>query len=92
MNIDTYPTAWKVSKYGVLSSLYFRAFTGKYGPEKTQYLETIHTNCYIILGDLNTESNKRAVGEFMKVCLLKKLDKDCRRTLINLWSDTQQKT
>ena len=34
MNIDTYPTAWKVSKYGVLSGLYFRAFTGKYGLEK----------------------------------------------------------
>ena len=36
-------TAWKVSKYGVFSGPYFPAFspnTGKYGPEKTPYLET----------------------------------------------------
>ena len=36
-------TAWKVSKYGVFSGPYFAAFwsnTGKYGPEKTQYLDT----------------------------------------------------
>ena len=35
-------TAWKVSKYGVFSGLYFHAFalnTGKYGQEKTPYLE-----------------------------------------------------
>ena len=36
-------TAWKVSKYGVFSGPYFPAFglnTGKYGVEKTPYLET----------------------------------------------------
>ena len=36
-------TAWKVSKYGVLSGPYFSAFglnTGKYGPEITPYFET----------------------------------------------------
>ena len=38
-------TAWKVSKYGVISGLYFPAFelnTGKYGPEITPYLDTFH--------------------------------------------------
>ena len=36
-------TAWKVSKYGVFSGPYFPVFspnTGKYGPEKTSYLDT----------------------------------------------------
>ena len=35
--------AWKVSKYGVFSGLYFPVFglnTGKYGPENTPYLDT----------------------------------------------------
>ena len=52
-------TAWKVSKYGGFSGPYFAAFglnteryelspvfspnTGKYGPEKTPYLDTFHT-------------------------------------------------
>ena len=34
-----------MSKYGVFSSLYFPVFeldAGKYGPEKTLYLETFH--------------------------------------------------
>ena len=38
-----YNTAWKVSKYGVFSGLYFPVFspnTGKYGQEKTPYLGT----------------------------------------------------
>ena len=38
-------TAWKVSKYGVFSGLYFPVFrlnTGKYGPEKTPYLGTFY--------------------------------------------------
>ena len=38
-------SAWKVSKYGVLSGPYFPVFglnTGKYGPEKTSYLNTFH--------------------------------------------------
>ena len=37
--------AWKVSKYGVISGLYFPVFssnTGKYGPEITPYLDTFH--------------------------------------------------
>ena len=39
-------TAWKVSKYGVFSGPYFPVFglnTGKYGPEKTPYLDTFYT-------------------------------------------------
>ena len=38
-------TAWKVSKYGVFSGSYFSVFspnTGKYGLEKTPYLDTFH--------------------------------------------------
>ena len=38
-------TVWKVSKYGGFSGRYFAVFSpnkGKYGPEKTQYLETFH--------------------------------------------------
>ena len=38
-------TAWKVSKYGVFSGPYFPVFSpnaGKYGPEKSPYLDTFH--------------------------------------------------
>ena len=48
-------TAWKVSKYGVFFGPYFPVFglnteiygvfspnAGKYGPEKTPYLDTFH--------------------------------------------------
>ena len=38
-------TAWKASKYGVISGPYFPVFgqnTGKYGPEITPYLATFH--------------------------------------------------
>ena len=38
-------TAWKVSKYGVISGPHFPVFrlnTGKYGPEITLYLDTFH--------------------------------------------------
>ena len=39
-------TAWKASKYGVFCGPYFLVFSrnaGKYGPEKTPYLDTFHT-------------------------------------------------
>ena len=42
-------TALKVSKYGVLSGPYFLVFeldTGKYGPEKTPYLDTFQAVRY----------------------------------------------
>ena len=38
-------TAWQMSKYGVFSGPYFSVFspnTGKYGPEKTLYLDIFH--------------------------------------------------
>ena len=38
-------TAWNVSKYEVISGPYFPVFglnTGKYGPEITPYLDTLH--------------------------------------------------
>ena len=41
-------TSWKVSKYGVISGLYFPVFglnTGKYGPEITPYLDTSRSDC-----------------------------------------------
>ena len=43
-NLET-STAWNVLTYGVFPGLYFSAFspnTGKYGPEKTPYLDTFH--------------------------------------------------
>ena len=43
--VDESLTAWKVSKYGVISGPYFPVFglnTGKYGPEKTPYLGTFY--------------------------------------------------
>ena len=51
-------TAWNVSKYEVFSTPYFPVFglhTGKYGPEKTPYLDTFHAvfhlkwNSYVFL-------------------------------------------
>ena len=55
-SLTTWDTAWKVSKYGVISGPYFPAFglktgkslsifspnAGKYGPEITPYLDTFH--------------------------------------------------
>ena len=41
----TASTAWRNSKYGVISGPYFPAFglnTGKYGPKITKYLDTFH--------------------------------------------------
>ena len=48
-------TAWKVPKYGVFSGPYFPVFglnTGKYGPEKTPYLDTFHALCIVRLYNL----------------------------------------
>ena len=57
-------TAWKVSKYGVVSGTYFLVFllnteryylsvfspnTGKYGPEISPYLETFHAVISVIV-------------------------------------------
>ena len=44
-------TVWKVSKYGIFSGPCFAVFgldTGKYGPEKTTYLDTFHAVKWLI--------------------------------------------
>ena len=44
-------TAWKVSKYRVISGPYFPVFglnTGKYGPEITPYLVTFHASTHLL--------------------------------------------
>ena len=56
--VTKHATAWKVSKYGVFSGLYFLTFglntsflsvfipnTGKYGPEKIPYLGPFYAVC-----------------------------------------------
>ena len=51
-------TAWKVSKCGVFFGPYFPVFglnTGKYGPEKTPYLDTFHAV------ELNKTTNGTAI-------------------------------
>ena len=51
-------TAWKVSKYGVISGPYFSAFglnAGKYGPKTTLYLDTFHT---VRIRQSSTENGK----------------------------------
>ena len=50
-------TAWKVSKYGVFSGPYFPVFglnTGKYGTEKTAYLDTFHAVVETLWKDMQT--------------------------------------
>ena len=45
-------TVWNVSKYGVFSGPHFSVFSpnaGKFGPEKTPYLDTFH-----VVYDLST--------------------------------------
>ena len=64
-------TAWEVSKYGVFSGPSFPVFglnteiygvfspnTRKYGPEKTQYLETFHA---VILGGYYGKNRNREI-------------------------------
>ena len=50
-------TAWKVSKYGVISGPYFHVLspnTRKYGPKITPYLDTFHTVTRILVVTLVT--------------------------------------
>ena len=48
-----------MSKYGFFSDPYFPVFrlnTGKYGPEKSPYLDIFHAvNCYLIYWDKNRD-------------------------------------
>ena len=54
---------WKVSKCGVCSGPYFPVFsrnTGKYGPEKTAYLDTFIREQFYKNMNLNLSQNLRA--------------------------------
>ena len=63
MNLSIAITAWKVSKYGVISGPYFPLFgvnteiyvfspnTGEYGSERTSYLGTFHAVNYCSFKD-----------------------------------------
>ena len=69
-------TARKVSKYRVFSGLYFPVFalnTGKYGPEKTTYLDSFHAvennkmriwldNNWKLVGTIWLDNNWKLVG------------------------------
>ena len=66
-----YLTASKMSKYGVFSGPYFPVFglnTEKYGPDKTQYLDTFHAVSYSIIG-----KRVRALTSFHFNIFLKKV-------------------
>ena len=63
-------TVRNVSKYGVFSGLYHPVFissAGKYGPEKTPYLDTFHAVILSIIISLNLIFKKGC-------CLLHKID------------------
>ena len=50
----------KVSKYGVFSGPYFLVFspnTGKYGPEKTPYMDTFHAVLFSLEPGCTTSDN-----------------------------------
>ena len=54
--------AWKVSKYGVFSDSCLPVFspnTGKYGPEKTPYLDTFHAVFMLEVGCLYGKNGLR---------------------------------
>ena len=60
-------TAWKVSKYLVISGSYFPVFspnTGKYGPEITPYLDSFHAVIYC----------RRASYVYSKACQAYKME------------------
>ena len=58
-------TAWKVSKYGVISGPYFPVFglNTEYGPEITPYLDTFHAvrPSTFLKGDSGTGAFKNAL-------------------------------
>ena len=56
--IGYYITAWKVSKYGVFSG----PNTGRYGPGKTPYLDTVHA----VHDEKNVVVNYRYIKEHTK--------------------------
>ena len=69
-------TAWKVSKYGVISGRYFSVFglnIGKYGPEITPYLDTFHAVTHVSSFMSMARSSRRDV--LCKKCVLRKFEK-----------------
>ena len=59
-------TAWKVSKYGVISGSYFPVFRlniGKYGPEITPYWDTFHSVNFINSAELTKNDIAKASNQ-----------------------------
>ena len=59
-------TAWKVSKYGVISGSYFPVFglnIGKYGPEITPYWDTFHCVSFINSAELTKNDIAKASNQ-----------------------------
>ena len=82
-------TAWKVSKYGVFSGLYFPLFsvlspnTGKYGLEKTPYFDTFHAviiklteKSYIARTAFRLKSNNKCRTSWGSILFLIRFKKD----------------
>ena len=66
----TATTARKVSRYGIFSGPYFPAFglnTGKYGPEKTPYLDTFRAVALFLSFRVLTIIN---LGYMGKCCII----------------------
>ena len=60
-------TAWKVSKYRVISGPYFPVFspnTGQYGPEITPYLDTFHAVTYFLVTYLIVSKGEKHLALF----------------------------
>ena len=60
-------TKWKMSKYGVISGLYFPIFspnTGKYGPEIIRYLDTFHVVIDLFLPNISILHSLKTWGGF----------------------------
>ena len=60
-------TAWKVSKYRVISGPYFPVFspnTGKYGPEITPYLDIFHAVTYFLVTYLIVSKGEKHLALF----------------------------
>ena len=56
----TYVPPWKVSKYEV----FFGPNTGKYGPEKTPYLDIVHAvKCFIVYNINKKNKNKKIANK-----------------------------
>ena len=101
--LDLASTGWKVSKYGVLSDPYFSVFglnTGKYGPEKTPYLDTLWKvdtfssycllfNAWCSLKCHTTFNCSKSTVETLKKAwnMLKVNNKDTRTTLVTSISE-----